>query len=117
MGETQQKIPNNTRFKYALSYLPFWAFLMMAIEKERSSLFQKHIHYGILLLVGYIFGEIVLRILGLGFLSMLWWILYVWVCVYFAHKVYAGSSVDIQGFDAIIDSMVEKDTKKNNTDF
>ncbi|USN59201.1 MAG: hypothetical protein H6767_03845 [Candidatus Peribacteria bacterium] len=45
---------------------------MMAIEKERSSLFQKHIHYGILLLVGYIFGEIVLRILGLGFLSMLW---------------------------------------------
>ena len=105
---------NNSKrdnLKYAMCYIPFVWIVFFITEKNISEEFNKHIKYGIFLLISYI-------ILFFFLWWLFWWLLwlfYIWISWYLWYKAYNWDEIELEVFDTFEESVKNKmdDNKKN----
>ncbi|MDD2907606.1 MAG: hypothetical protein PHH98_03105 [Candidatus Gracilibacteria bacterium] len=92
MEENKQ---TNENLKYALCYVPFVAFILYYIEKNKSAILEKHIRYGMVIFGIYIILLILVSWLFKGLLGFL----YIGVSIFLGYKTYIGEEVQIKFID------------------
>lgn len=110
MEEEDKSTKDN--FKYSMCYIPLVAIIFFFTEKDRTEEFNKHVKYGIFLLLAYI---ILMFFLWWAF----WWLLalvYVWISVFLWYKAYNWHHIELELFDTLEKSVKEKMNEKKNND-
>lgn len=99
--------------KYAMCYIPFLAIVMYFIEDKKTKELKKHINYWIILFVGLIIANIVLKALFLGFFTVFTTLVYVIISAILAYKAFSWEEISIE----VLDSIEKKvDTQLNPKD-
>ncbi len=103
------KQSSNVNLKHALCYLPIAAIVIFFTENKRSVELNKHIKYGIFLLLTYVMLKTIIEwILWIQFLWGLLLIVYTWISGVLWYKAYMGENIDVEYIDKF-----EKKIKEN----
>jgi uncharacterized membrane protein len=100
-GENPQKTEKQ-KFKNAICYIPFVAVVLFFVEQEKTPEFNKHLKYGIFLLIWFILTHFVVSMV-IPFIN-LWWIVvlaYLIASGYLWYKAYAWEDFNIKAIDDI----------------
>jgi uncharacterized membrane protein len=109
----QENGSKKDNLKNAMCYIPVVSVIFFFIESNRSDEFNKHIKYGIFLLIAYI---ILMFFLWWAF----WWLLalvYLWISWFLWYKAYNWENIELEVFDTLEKTVKEKMNEKNKTNW
>ncbi len=110
MSDTQNKKDN---LKFAMCYVPFVAIFLYFVEENKTKELKKHINYWIILFVGLIIINVVLKALFLTFFAWLATLAYIIISAILWYKAFVWENVDIE----ILENIEKKvDSKLNPKD-
>lgn len=92
----------NANLKNMFCYIPFVAFVLFFLEKNKSPELLKNIKYGAGLFVVYILLDMVLRLFEL---SSILFVIYLIASIYLGYKAYIGDDIELEGMDVIEDKI------------
>lgn len=84
---------NNANLKNALCYIPFVAFVLFFLEKDKTEDLLKNIKYGAGLFILYMLLN---TFLGFLKLSGVLFFLYLLASIYLAYKAYIGDDIELE---------------------
>ena len=100
-NESSQNVKN------ALCYIPWVAFFLYFAEKKKTSDYDRHMKYGMILFWVFFVLWIFLRTIFLWFL----FVIYLWGSVFFGYRAYNSEDVKIKFLDDLI-GLKEEEKKK-----
>lgn len=94
----------NQNFKNAICYIPFVAFVLHFIEKNKTKEYQRNIYYGMIFFWLYFILNIVVSALFMWLLFFF----YVWLSIVFWYKSYIKEDIKVKFIDDLLEKHVNK---------